>query len=323
MFRTKVIEVQKDKGLHPRNPHRGRYNFEELMEVCKDLKKYVKINKSEELGIDFAVPGAVLALNKALLHSFYKIENWTIPKDSLCPPIPGRADYIHYISDILAKCNGGTIPVGKQVKVLDIGTGANCIYPIIGNSVYGWKFVGTDSESESVNNAKSILKANGNLAKNVKCRLQSSKSNIFNGIIKQDEKFDFTMCNPPFHSSLEEAQFATKTKLKNLSVDKKKKEKLVHNFGGQSTELWCEGGELSFIKQMIQESKTHAQSCYWFSTLVSKKENVELVEKELKKARVLEYNVVEMQQGNKLTRFFYWTHLTKKQQKEWKAEKWK
>lgn len=80
-----------------------------------------------ELSVNFADPLAVKTLNKALLAHFYGVTHWDIPDGFLCPPVPGRADYVHHLADLLADDNGGVVP--KQATVLDIGTGANLIYP--------------------------------------------------------------------------------------------------------------------------------------------------------------------------------------------------
>lgn len=138
--------------LHSRNQHRLRYDFNLLIENCPELKAFVFINEHQIESIDFSNPQAVKTLNKALLISHYDIQNWDIPQDYLCPPIPGRADYIHYIADLLAESNNGIIPTGAEVEGLDIGIGANCIYPIIGNSVYDWSFVGTDIDEKALDN---------------------------------------------------------------------------------------------------------------------------------------------------------------------------
>ncbi|MBP8157517.1 MAG: RlmF-related methyltransferase, partial [Flavobacterium sp.] len=99
-------------NFHPRNPHRFRYDFDALIKACSELKDFVHINEHQLETIDFSNPEAVKALNKALLISNYDIQNWDIPTNYLCPPIPGRADYIHYIADLLATTNNGIIPEG-------------------------------------------------------------------------------------------------------------------------------------------------------------------------------------------------------------------
>jgi len=105
----------------------------------------------------------VRCLNQALLAQTYQIKHWMIPVGYLCPPIPGRADYIHYVADLLA--GAGKVPTGKQVGVLDIGTGANCIYPIIGSQSYGWKFLATDIDPVSVKTACLFVESNPCLSK--------------------------------------------------------------------------------------------------------------------------------------------------------------
>ncbi|MCK5883728.1 MAG: 23S rRNA (adenine(1618)-N(6))-methyltransferase RlmF [Bacteriovoracaceae bacterium] len=302
------------KELHPRNLHNEGYDFTELIKSYPALSPFVSKNKFDNLTIDFGNDRAVIALNTALLAHYYNTTGWVIPKGHLCPPVPGRADYLHYIADLLAESNNGEVPVGPKIKGLDIGTGSSLIYPILGNSIYGWKFVGTDINSNSLSAAKSILAANSSLKKNIKCRLQKSTTDIFANIMQSDEKFDFTMCNPPFHSSLEEALESSERKLHNLSKNRQKKGTDIEgsnpsakNFGGVKDELWCAGGELSFIKQMINQSMSVKKQCGWFTTLVSKKENIPEIIKALNKVSPAKKTTIEMKQGNKITRFIAWT----------------
>src|SRR6187402_2480114 len=150
-------------NLHPRNTHRSGYDFTLLTRVSSELGQFVKINEFHRETVDFSNPDAVKALNKALLLADYDIHDWDIPENYLCPPIPGRADYIHYIADLLAATNNGMIPEGDSVLGLDIGVGANCIYPIIGNAVYGWNFVGTDIDAIALQNCVKIIEDNPKL----------------------------------------------------------------------------------------------------------------------------------------------------------------
>jgi 23S rRNA (adenine1618-N6)-methyltransferase len=307
------------KGLHPRNPHNKRYDFPQLIKSLPKLGDYVFKNKYDEVSIDFADAKAVMALNKALLAHFYNIKKWSIPEGYLCPPIPGRADYLHYIADILAEFHGGKVPTGAKIKGLDIGIGANCIYPIVGNSVYGWSFVGSDIEKESIESSQKIIEDNDSLKGNVECRLQTNHDSIFTGIIKEDDRFDFTLCNPPFHKSQEEAQAGSKRKVQNLTKQLINKASL--NFGGKSNELWCKGGEVAFVKAMIKQSKKYAKNCFWFSTIVSKKDNLQFIYDTIDYVKPTEYDTIEMQHGQKISRIVIWTFLTKEEQKQW-ASKW-
>lgn len=307
--------------LHPRNLHRNRYDFPKLIESSPALEQFVSLNKFDDLSIDFADPLAVKALNKALLNYFYHIEQWDIPEGYLCPPIPGRADYIHNLADLLSRDNKGVIPQGSKIRGLDIGTGANCIYPIIGHISYGWRFVGTDIDPISVQSAKWIISANLELTKAVQIRQQKNTANIFKNIIKPSEHFDFVLCNPPFHASQQEADEATQKKLHNLGklVDKSKP---LLNFGGSKTELWCHGGEVQFTCQMAIESAHYDKQCLWFSTLVSKKTTLPTLYQTLKNIKVREIQTIDMAQGQKSSRIVLWTFLNKEQRNNWAKLYW-
>jgi 23S rRNA (adenine1618-N6)-methyltransferase len=292
------------QSLHSRNQHNGNYDLAALTTATPELGQYVFENQFGTQTINFAEPLAVKALNKALLYHHYGIQHWDIPAGYLCPPIPGRADYIHYIADILAENNKGVFPKGNTIKCLDIGTGANCIYPIIGHQEYGWNFVGADIDPVSVKSAKTIVVANETLTNNIEIRHQTDKGRFFKGIIKSGEKFDITMCNPPFHASQQEAQAQNMRKVKNLTGKTNQKPSL--NFGGKNNELWYEGGEYIFVKAMIEESQEFAGSVKWFTSLVSKKENLPAFQKLLKYLKATDVKILEMTQGQKISRLIAW-----------------
>ncbi|MBF9238665.1 23S rRNA (adenine(1618)-N(6))-methyltransferase RlmF [Hymenobacter sp. BT683] len=311
--------LEKDQ-LHPRNPHRAAYDFPQLSQRSPELAAFVQANQYGNLSIDFANPAAVKALNRALLRQFYGIEHWDIPKGYLCPPIPGRADYVHYLADLLAESNGGTLPHGEEITVLDVGVGANCIYPIIGRREYGWHFVGSDVDGVAVRAAQQIEAANPSLAGAIECRLQPARTRIFDGLIQAGEVFDLTMCNPPFHASAAAAAAGSQRKTANLGTSRGPRPAL--NFGGQNNELWCEGGEASFIRRMVQESGRRPRSCYWYTSLVSKKETLPGVYRALKTAGATVVRTIDMAQGQKKSRLVAWTFLTPAQQAKWQAERW-
>jgi len=304
MPKKKAIPVEKD-NFHPRNRHRHRYNFPELIIACPELAEYISTNQFQDLSIDFTDPNAVKALNKALLKQFYSINLWDIPEGFLCPPIPGRADYIHYAADLLIGADG-KLPKGKHIKVLDIGVGANCIYPLIGHYEYGWTFVGSEIDQLGSRSATNIIEANG-LSKFISIRRQRSADQIFTDIIHPGEKFSLSICNPPFHSSMKEAAEGTARKWKNLGKDKQAGIDL--NFGGKNAELWCEGGEERFLLMMIEESARYAQSVQWFTSLVSKKETLAACCKALERLGVKDVRTVDMKQGQKASRMLAWTFV--------------
>lgn len=315
MKRTKQPEK---KNLHPRNQHRLGYDFDSLIQILPELKNFVGINEHQIQTLDFSNPDAVKALNKALLLAYYNIQFWEIPSTFLCPPIPGRVDYIHYLADLLAQSNNGVIPKGESVQGLDIGVGANCIYPILGNAVYGWSFVGTDIDEKAIQNCKKIIEKNPKLIDAISLQLQTEPRFIFKNIMESEDKFAFTICNPPFHNSKEEATKVALRKVNNLNNDKATSP--VLNFGGQNAELWCPGGELGFITQMIYESAKYPMHCLWYTTLVSKQAHLNSLYKTLNKVNAANITTIDMAQGQKTSRILAWTFLTEKQQKEWKFE---
>ncbi|EGA70459.1 23S rRNA mA1618 methyltransferase [Vibrio sinaloensis DSM 21326] len=321
----KVTNVKGKAGLHSNNLHQGRYDFKKLIHALPELAAHVIKNPKGESSINFSDPIAVKLLNKALLSAYYQVTEWDIPPGYLCPPIPGRADYIHRLAELLSKEHKHL--EHRQVRALDIGVGANCIYPIVGTTQYGWNYIGADVDPESVDNANQIAQQNSVLKGRVECRLQPQSRHFFKGIIQANEFYHLTTCNPPFHKSLAEAELGTARKIKNLSSNKNKrgqaqsamptKTSTILNFGGQKAELWCPGGEAAFIKNMAFESKEFSAQVLWFSTLISKKENVRWMRKNLEKAGAVEAKVVEMSQGQKISRFVAWTFLTAEQRELW------
>lgn len=311
---------QEKTRLHPRNKNRERYDLGALLVSNPELANHVKPNKYGEDSIDFADPSAVKLLNKALLNHYYGIANWDFPDTNLCPPIPGRADYIHHIADLLCENNYGNVPTGDKVTCFDIGVGASCIYPIIGVTEYDWNFIGSDIDPKSIESAENIVASNPSLVGKVELRLQEDRSDVFYGVIGRDERIDLSICNPPFHASAEEAEKGSRRKVRNLTG--KKVETPVLNFAGISDELICEGGEYKFILNMIKESRNYLRNFFWFSTLVSKKSNVKSIFDKLKDSGAKSIRTIPMGTGNKSSQVIAWTFLTKDEQTEWRDSRW-
>lgn len=301
-------------SLHTRNLHRDPYDFDRLISCVPELKQYVFTNSYQTVTINFSIPRAVKLLNKALLESFYHVKNWDIPENNLCPPIPGRADYVHYIADLLAE-QQGEIPTGLKIRGLDIGVGANLVYPLIAYQSYGWKMLGTDINEDSLKNAQQILDHNLELLSEIHLKQQSQPEFIFKNIINPENRFAFSMCNPPFHDSKESAVKGNLRKTRNLNKSKIRKPLL--NFSGQQSELWCEGGELAFITKMIHESFLYRSQVFWFTCLVSKKDNLYKLTTLLKKVKAVEFKTIDMAQGQKVSRMLAWTFIPQHNRNDW------
>ena len=294
--------------MHPRNQHKENYNFPELIQAVPELGAFVKMNAYGNESIDFFNAEAVKLLNKALLKSNYGIAHWDIPANYLCPPIPGRAEYMHQVADLLYKNNPEYLQdkkLGNNIRVLDVGVGANCIYPIVGVHDYNWNFVGTDIDEKAIAASQKIVNENDSLQHKIELRHQKNAHDIFHGIILPNEKFHLTVCNPPFHASLQEAQQGNLRKNRNLKNTRNTKVQL--NFGGQGTELWCEGGEETFIEKMILQSAAYSNQVLWFSTLVSKESTLKKIQLKLEYVDAREMKILPMQLGNKVSRIVCWS----------------
>ncbi|MGJ8666042.1 MAG: 23S rRNA (adenine(1618)-N(6))-methyltransferase RlmF [Patiriisocius sp.] len=295
--------------MHPKNPHNAPYNFLKLTEKHSALSPFVFENDHNTTTIDFSNPEAVLHLNKAILKTDYNVVDWNIPPHYLCPPIPGRMDYLCYLSELLEdeslKLKQSK---NKVVKGLDIGVGANCIYPILGSQFFGWQMVGADINPTAIEHAKANVAMISEISKNIEIRHQKNNADIFKGVINDSEYFNFTVCNPPFHPSEEAATKGTLRKIKNLDGTgeaRLTKEEITRNFGGQANELWVNGGEALFIKRMIKQSVSFKGQVGVFTTLVSNKENLNKLYKQLDKLKAT-HRTINMDIGNKRTRMLAW-----------------
>lgn len=298
--------MKKDKIL--------QYDFVALTQVCPELKPFIILAPNGHDTIDFSDPAAVRALNKAILMSDYQLDYWSIPEGKLVPAIPGRWLYIEKLKALFEKEN--TSKKNSKKHILDIGVGANCIYPLLAHKRYGWTCVGSDIEQISLDNAASILKKNGIYKESIQLKIQKNSSSIFHSIIESDDYYDAVICNPPFYDSISDPQLANKKKNKNLN------QVINRNFGGEFHEIACMGGELDFISRMITESTYYKNQVYWFSCLVSKEKNLVKLFKLLHGVTPSIYNTFSIDTANKKARVLYWSFLTKKQRSAWENWRW-
>lgn len=278
--------------MHPKNPFSKDYNFDTLITKHPPLKEFVFVNEHGNKTIKFANNEAVKALNTALLKAQYGITHWHIPENNLCPPIPGRLDYLLHIADLIQK---------KNIHLLDIGTGANLIYPILAERHFNWKCTASEVNLDSLHNAQEIINKNDVLT--AELRHQQFKSNILEHIIQPTDFFDVVVCNPPFFKNLTDAEQNNRRKFENLQLN----EENPQNFGGLSNELWYKGGEAAFVQKMAEESIQFKDQVHWFTAIVSQKENLKNIKRAINKTKPLEVKIVEMVQGNKQSRFIAWT----------------
>lgn len=296
--------------MHPKNRYQTPHDFPALALIVPELAGCFFTTPDGRTSLDFTKPETVRLLNKALLLRDYGLKHWDIPAGNLCPGVPGRLDYIHVIADLLAGTWPLSLPnvqvqgqVNEQGIVgLDVGTGASLIYPILGVREYGWKFVGTDVDDTSLKVAGAITKFNPGLTKSIIVRKQPDTRSVFRNVILPHETFAFTMCNPPFFDSPEEAGRAASKKWTKLGKDASP----TLNFGGQANELWTPGGEADFLRRMIRESVGFAAQVGWFTTLVSKKGYLKIAEVEFGRTGITDTKVINIGQGGKKRRVLAW-----------------
>ena len=307
-------------NLHARNRHRGGYDIARLSEAFPMLKPHVVAGRAQNtLSVDFAKPEAVEALNAALLSVDYGVRDFTLPAGHLCPAVPGRADYLHVMADLLAQdTQDRQVPRDHAVRVLDVGVGASCIYPLIGHAEYGWSFIASDVSQESINSADAIITAN---SVPVELRLQPFEERVLAGVLQPDDGcLAFTMCNPPFYASPEEAAAAASRKWRGLRKAKGSKGKHGSNrsFGGSSRELWCHGGERRFVSAHIRESSASPHAALWFSSLVSSERSMPKLIAELSSLQPAPFRIEQLgvATGNKAMRVLAWSFFSNPERRE-------
>ena len=312
------------EGLHPRNRFREGYDFEALVACSPALAAFVGPNAHGNTSIDYADPEAVKALNQALLGHAYQLRDWDIQAGALCPPIPGRSEHLHHLADLLGSgTDGAGVPRGPTTAVLDIGTGASCIYPLIGAREYGWRFVGSEVNAAACRWATDLVTAHPEVSGLIRIRQQPAAAQCFEGVVETGERFALSICNPPFYASADEAAEGNRRKRRNLSgkgsassSKASRRERrdsdregapAERNFGGRAGELWCPGGELGFVQRMITQSAERPALCGWFTSLVSKGAHLPRLTRALQAVEVAEVRVLEMAHGQKQSRILAWT----------------
>jgi len=294
--------------LHKNNTHSKGYDFEVLVNNVPELESHVFQNDFGNKTIDFGNPKAVKELNRALLKTHYGITYWEFPDANLCPPIPGRVEYIHLLNDLL-----NTSGLHNDLTILDIGTGATCIYPLLGHATYGWQFLASEIDKHALKNAQAIIDRN-KLNDAISLRFQENPQHILTGILNPSEHVSATMCNPPFYRNEVEANTNTLLKQKGL---KKQTDTVARNFSGTAKELWYPGGEKAFVHNYLYQSSLLKTNCLWYTCLVSKTQHVLSMETSLKKLGATDFKILQMALGNKISRVVAWTFLTDEEQRKW------
>jgi len=264
--------------IHPRSVYASvKPDFAALAKHYPGLALRVKVSEDGKASIDFKDSRATKELTRALLHNDHKLD-WWIPEGHLIPPLTNRLNYIYWLEDLLtlSKPAGGSTVIG-----LDIGCGANCIYPLLGASVFGWRFVGTDITDSGVLWAQRNVACNSDVKDLVQVRKVAGtmpgrpapSGMLLNAMAAEPSgaqpRFHFCMCNPPFFKSMHEAGRNPET---------------AH--GGTDHEMVCKGGELVFVKAMVDESMELKEQVHWYTSMLGKKSTLKEIRKYLHELKV-------------------------------------
>ncbi|KAJ2234492.1 hypothetical protein IWW45_003356 [Coemansia sp. RSA 485] len=246
-------------------------SYKALAEKFPELTPFLVPMQSSErrpwCSIDFKDPLAVRALNRALLKVYFGLDV-TLPRDSLCPKVANRLNYLRWIKHNIS-CD---FPL-EPLKGLDIGTGSSCIYPLLGaRFLECCSFVATEINAESVRIAIANVAQNDLVDKihvyqnpNRELKLPLDCADF------PGRSFTFSMCNPPFYANEEERTALRESKADSPSL----------NTLAKADELYTEGGEEQFLSDMADESKILAERIVWYTTMVGRKRTLGVLKAKL------------------------------------------
>ncbi|XP_047991631.1 U6 small nuclear RNA (adenine-(43)-N(6))-methyltransferase [Leguminivora glycinivorella] len=280
-----------NRYMHPRNIYKNPPDFSKLSKDFSEFSSICKTDVSGKVTIDFKDPHSLRVLTRCLLKSDFNLDV-KIPEDRLVPTLPLRLNYLLWIEDLIK-----AIKRTGHIKGLDIGTGACAIYPLLATAKNKWSMLGTENDEESLSKALENVQQN-NLQDFIQLKLNKTQS-IYDFLFTEDSGlgFDFSMCNPPFYSNIQEL-------LESRSTARPPPK---NGFTGSPHELITDGGELEFCRKMIQESKNHKKKVILFTTMVGHKFTLNELSEDLK-AEGIKYTSTEFCQG-RVTRWgLAWTY---------------
>nr|CAD7600487.1 unnamed protein product [Timema genevievae] len=243
--------------------------------------------------INFKDTAALHALSTTLLEKDFNLKV-NIPTDRLVPTIPSRLNYILLIEDLL-DCGGRR---AGDVHGIDIGTGASCVYSLLAAKTKQWKMLATEVDKESVKFAIENVQRN-NLQHLILVK-SVSHTVVLKGALEEDYSYDFCMCNPPFFSAESELNPSVKRRSPNRPHPR-------NGLTGSLQEVVVMGGEVAFIKRMIEESLELKTTIKIYSSLVGHKSSLTPLKNALKQAGVSNMTEVMFRQGHTSRWILAWT----------------
>ncbi|XP_038228306.1 RNA N6-adenosine-methyltransferase METTL16 [Dermochelys coriacea] len=285
-----------NKSMHARNRYRDKPpDFAYLASRYPAFRQHVQTSLSGRASLNFKDPEAVRALTCTLLKEDFGL-TIDIPLERLIPTVPLRLNYIHWVEDLIGHQDGD-----KQVlrRGIDIGTGASCIYPLLGATLNGWYFLATEVDDMCFNYAKKNVEQN-NLSDLIKVVKVPQKTLLMDALKEESEIiYDFCMCNPPFFANQLEAKGVN-------SRNPRRPPPSSVNTGG-ITEIMAEGGELEFVKRIIHDSLQLKKRLRWYSCMLGKKCSLAPLKEELRIQGVPKVTHTEFCQGRTMRWALAWS----------------
>ncbi|XP_033833328.1 RNA N6-adenosine-methyltransferase mettl16 isoform X2 [Periophthalmus magnuspinnatus] len=281
-----------NKSMHPRNRYKDKPpDFAYLAAKYPEFQQHVQTSLVGRPVINFKEPEAVRALTCTLLKEDFGL-TIEIPLERLIPTVPLRLNYIHWVEDL--------IDGQKQLRRgIDIGTGASCIYPLLGATMNGWYFLATEVDDICFDYAKKNVEQN-NLSDLIKVVKVPKKTLLMDALKEETEiVYDFCMCNPPFFANQLEAKGVN-------SRNSRRPPPSSVNTGGV-TEIMAEGGELEFVKRIIHDSLQLKKRLRWYSCMLGKKCSLAPLKEELRKQGVPKVTYTEFCQGRTMRWALAWS----------------
>lgn len=281
-----------NKSMHPRNRYKDKPpDFAYLASKYPDFQQHVHTSLTGRPMVNFKEPEAVRALTCTLLKEDFGL-TIEIPLERLIPTVPLRLNYIHWVEDLI---DGQKQPR----RGIDIGTGASCIYPLLGATMNGWYFLATEVDDICFDYAKKNVEQN-NLSDLVKVVKVPQKTLLMDALKEETEIiYDFCMCNPPFFANQLEAKGVN-------SRNSRRPPPSSVNTGGV-TEIMAEGGELEFVKRIIHDSLQLKKRLRWYSCMLGKKCSLAPLKEELRKQGVPKVTHTEFCQGRTMRWALAWS----------------
>ncbi|KAK0746869.1 hypothetical protein B0T18DRAFT_412668 [Schizothecium vesticola] len=239
--------------------------------------------------LNFSDPSAVMQLTKTLLAKDFGLQI-ELPDDRLCPPVTNRHNYILWLKRLMDTTSYA--PAGRKLCGLDVGTGASCIYPLLGATQRPWCFVATDIDAKSLGYAKRNVQLNG-----LESRIRVLDRKPEDALVPLGhvgvERIDFVMMNPPFYTSEDDMLSSAKDKARP-----------PHSIcTGAPVEMVCQGGEVAFVGRLLRESLVLRECVQWYTAMVGKATSLEALVEQLRGHKINNFAVTEFVQGSKTRRW--------------------